>query len=53
MIDTQNINQDMKQQQEQEQRNEQKKRINPRWFLLSDPDSFFNDLLMEQNEQQQ
>jgi hypothetical protein len=24
---------------------------NPRWFLLSDPDTFFNDLLMEQDEQ--
>lgn len=27
-------------------------RRNPRWFLISDPDTFFNDLLMEQTEQQ-
>jgi len=31
---------------------ESSRRINPRWFLLADPDTFFNELLMEQTEQQ-
>lgn len=34
-----------------ENKPEQIRRINPRWFLLADPDKFFSDLIMEQNEQ--
>jgi hypothetical protein len=33
------------------QQPEAQQRHNPRWFFPKDPDSFFKDLLMEQNEQ--
>lgn len=45
-----NQEQEQEKQQETQGKEEYRKRLNPR-LVFTDPESFFSDLLMEQNEQ--